>query len=220
MTSSPLLSLPLELRLQIFAHALSLTPRLKPFSATDTIENCPLFSDHIDNSLLLACRQVYHEARLLPFRNNTFIFTVIYGSSVVSAVKFLQKLLDWQREALRSVEVAVVGREVVERWRREAGWEAAVQLLSSSKVKVRVRVQEGDVWIGDGAERTACWRPHGGNVGPVAGFGCLRSGGAVVPVNPNWGDVRPVVGTGRGGWVHKLLEAGVPESVRLEFCWS
>lgn len=113
-----------------------------------------------------------------------------------------------------------MGREIVERWRREAGWEVAVQLLSSSKAKVRVRIQEGDAWIGDGAERTAYWRHQGGNVGPVAGFGWVPSEGTAVPVNPNWGDVRPVVGTGRGGWVHKLLEAGVPESVKLEICWS
>lgn len=165
-------------------------------------------------SLLLVSRQIYHEARLLPFQSNTFIFTKIYGSSVVSAIKFLQKLLDWQREALRSVEIAVVGREIVEGWRREAGWEAAVHLLSSSKVDVRVRIEEGDVWIGNGSGDTAGWLPFGGNVGWVA------FGGTVVPVNPNWGDVRPVVGTGRGGWVHKLLQAGVPESVRLEFCWS
>ena len=41
-----------------------------------------------------------------------------------------------------------------------------------------------------------------------------------MPVNPKWGDVRPVVRTGRGGWVHILLEAGVPDSVKLEFHWS
>ena len=44
--------------------------------------------------------------------------------------------------------------------------------------------------------------------------------GIVMPVNPKWGDVRPVVRTGRGGWVHILLEAGVPDSVKLEFYWS
>ena len=47
------------------------------------------------------------------------------------------------------MEIAVVGREIVEDWRREAGWDAAVHLLSSSKVEVRVRIQ-GDIWIGDG----------------------------------------------------------------------
>ncbi|KAF6231943.1 hypothetical protein HO173_009780 [Letharia columbiana] len=219
-TSSPLLSLPLELRLQIFAHTLSLTPRLKPSFPTDTNEKRHLFYDHVENSLLLVSRQIYQEARLLPFQSNTFIFAKTYGSSIVSAIKLLEKLLDWQREAVRSVEIAVVGREIVEGWRREAGWEAAVRLLSSSKVEARVRIQEGDVWIGNGAEATACWLPNGGNVGLVAGIGWVALDESMVPENPKWGDVRPVVGTGSGGWVQKLLQAGVPESVRLEFCWS
>ena len=114
-----------------------------------------------------------------------------------------------------------MGRGIVEGWRREAGWEDAVRLLSLSKVLVRVRIQEGDVWIGDGTGRTAGWIPSGGgNVGPVVGIGWLAYGGMVVPVNPRWKGVEPVVGIGRGGWVHRLLQAGVPESVKLEFCWN
>lgn len=110
--------------------------------------------------------------------------------------------------------------EIVQDWRREAGWEAAVRLLSSSKVEVRVRIQEGDVYIGKRALDTAGWLPNSGNMGPVAGIGWVASGGTVLLLNPKWGDVRPVVGTGRGGWIHKLLETGVPASVRLEIYWS
>ena len=136
-------------------RALPRGPRAKLPVPTDTAENRHLFSDHIYLCLLLVSRQMYHAARLLPFQSNTFIFTKTYGSSVISAIKLLQKLLDWQRQALRSVEIAAVGREIVECWRREAGWEAAVHLPSSSKVEVRVRIQ-GDVWIGDGAGGY-CW---------------------------------------------------------------
>lgn len=219
-TSSPLLALPLELRRQIYTHAFSLSPRPEPSSATGLTKHPSLLTDHIDTSLLLVCRQMYHEARLLPFQRNNFSFSTTGGGSVTSAVRFLQRLADWQREALRSVEIAVVGREVVEGWRREAGWEVAVHLLSSSKVQVRVWIQEGDVWIGDRVEGAAGWLPHGGNVGPVAGVGWVALAGTVVRMSPKWGDVTPVVGTGRGGWVHKLLLAGVPENVRLECCWS
>ena len=31
----------------------------------------------------------------------------------------------------------------------------------------------------------------------------------MVPVDPKWRDLRPVVRTGRGGWVHNLLRTGV-----------
>lgn len=113
-----------------------------------------------------------------------------------------------------------MGREIAEGWRREVGWEAVVHLLCSSKVEVRVRIQ-GDVWIGGGAGGTADWLPYGGNLGPVAGIGWVALRGIAVPANSGWGDVRPVVEAGRGGWMHKLLlQAGVPESVRLDFCWS
>ena len=37
-----------------------------------------------------------------------------------------------------------------------------------------------------------------------AGIGSVAFGGNVVPVDPIWGDVRPVVGTGRGVLVHGL----------------
>lgn len=57
-------------------------------------------------------------------------------------------------------------------------------------------------------------------MGPVGSIGWVAFRGIVAPVDPKWGDVRPVIGTGRESWVHKLLELGVLESVKLQFCWS
>lgn len=204
---SVLFSLPLELRLQIYSHALALHSPKEPKHATQA--TTPLFADEICTSLLLVSRQIYHEARLLPFQVNTFTFTKCFGSSVFSARRFLAKLKDWQRMALRSVEIAVVGREIVEKWRRKEGWEAVIALLNDcERVDVKVRIQEGDVWIGDFNGDIHGWIANGGgNVVPG-------------PLKTRWGSVKPVISKGKCGWVHKLLDSGERgEEVRLEFCW-
>ncbi len=80
-------------------------------------------------------------------------------------------------------------------------------LSHCNKVHVRVRLQEGDVWIGNRRGAAEDWRAKGGNVGP--GFGMM------------WGVVMPVGGDVKEGWVKKLLEGGERgEGVRLEFEWS
>lgn len=203
--SSPLLALPLELRLQIYTYTLAL--HKPPSPKIPTSNHTALFPDHISTSLLLVNRQIYHEARLLPL-SNTFVFTKCFGSSVYSARKFLTRLEDWQRVALRSVVISIVGREIVEDWRREEGWECIMAMLSHcNKVHVKVRLQEGDVWNGNRRGAAEDWRAKGGNVGP--GFGMM------------WGVVMPVGGDVREGWVKKLLEGGERgEGVRLEFEWS
>ena len=57
------------------------------------------------------------------------------------------------------------------------GWEDAVRLLSSSEVRVRVRIKEGMGGFGEeGGRGTAGWLPHRGNVGLVAGIRCVGFG--------------------------------------------
>lgn len=106
-----------------------------------------------------------------------------------------------------------MGREIVEGWRREEGWEVVVAMLSHCrKVNVKVRIQEGDVWIGDGAGGMEGWLANGGgDVGNV--FPGLSTG-------TRWGEVKPVRNQGREGWVQRLLQGGERgEGVRLEFSW-
>ncbi len=203
--SSPLLSLPLELRLQIYSHALTLYSPKGLQNATHA--TTPLFADRICTSLLLVNRQTCHEARLLPFQVNKFTFTKCFGSSTFSACRFLAKLENWQRVALRSVEIAVVGREIVERWRSEEGWEAVIALLNECKrVDVKVVIQEGDAWIGNLNGDVHEWGANGGgNVLPG-------------PLRTRWASVMPAISKIKGGWVQKLLEGGDrAEGVRLEY---
>lgn len=206
--SSRILALPLELRLQIYSHALTLQSPKTPDKVAGTARL--LFTSQICTSLLLVNRQIYHEARLLPFQVNDWIFTECFRSSVFSAHLFLAKLETWQRAALRSLEIAVVGREIVERRRREEGWDAVVGLLNDCvRVDVKVKIHEGDVWVGKFNGEMHGWTANGERrVFPG-------------PLRTAWGSVMPVINKGRGGWVQRLLEASQrSEGVRLEFCWS
>lgn len=201
---SPLLALPFELRLQIYTHAVALhTPSSIKIPTSD---HTPLFSDHISTSLLLVNRQIYHEARLLPLSTNTLVFTKCFGSSVYSARKLLTRLEDWQKEALCNVVIAIVGREIVESWRREEGWENVIKMLNhSKKISVKVIIQEGDVWIGHGQGATSAFLAYGGNVGP----GMMTQCGIVMPVCSR-----------KNGWMQKLLQGGDRgDGVQLELEW-
>ena len=53
-----------------------------------------------------------------------------------------------------------------------------MRLLSSSEVRVRVRIKEELGGLGEnGGSGTASWLPHRGNVGLVAGIRCVGFGG-------------------------------------------
>ncbi|KAK3984839.1 hypothetical protein QBC44DRAFT_7911 [Cladorrhinum sp. PSN332] len=129
-----LLSLPLEIRLTIYEALLwvcpiPLAPDLAPGYPTPSPRTCVhspldasssvvLMSAHrplgcIPTSFLLSCRQIYHESRATPFRQNEFVFQAFFSSGVVPAGVLVKRLAQWQREELRwlEIEVAVGGGE-------------------------------------------------------------------------------------------------------------
>lgn len=125
-----LLTLPLELRLQIFTHLLALhplpasplpadypsppshayflapiipLPLLSPGTTTTTTR--PLC--HLPTALLLTSRQLYLESRLLPFQTNEFSFVTWFSSGLSAARAVLAGWAGWQREGVRFVRVEV-----------------------------------------------------------------------------------------------------------------
>ena len=57
---------------------------------------------YIPQALLRTCRQVYHEARLVPFHRNEFVFATHWGTSGLTiASEFMKHMADWQRESMR-----------------------------------------------------------------------------------------------------------------------
>jgi len=73
METSPLLSLPAELRLQIYTHTLAPTGSLY-LHTTKTKRHA--VTPSINLSLLLTCRQIHHEARGILYLENTITFVV------------------------------------------------------------------------------------------------------------------------------------------------
>ena len=104
-----LLRLPAELRLQILSFALSTDCGDRRIASFDTARKFrkPVSHSTTNIGVLLVCRQIYYEARMLPFQNSAFAFQRWYGSSTAECLKFLQKLQPWQIGMLRSLKLAV-----------------------------------------------------------------------------------------------------------------
>jgi hypothetical protein len=68
----------------------------------------------IPTGLLACCKQIYKEARLIPFEQNSFAFVNGFWSGVYTARQFSRSLDLWQNGAMRWVAVDVLGRELVE----------------------------------------------------------------------------------------------------------
>ncbi|KAF4953844.1 hypothetical protein FGADI_5636 [Fusarium gaditjirri] len=77
----------------------------------------------LPTSLLRTNRQIYSEARLLPFTQNEFVFVNWFASGLWAARAFTRALAPWQRSSLRYVRLEVLARDVVvggagrEEWR-------------------------------------------------------------------------------------------------------
>ncbi|KAK4229097.1 hypothetical protein QBC38DRAFT_473138 [Podospora fimiseda] len=125
-----LLSLPLELRLEIYKALLwncplPPAPDLAPGYPTPRPRTCvhsPLDGSSpavlmpayrplgcIPTSFLLSCRQIYHESRAIPFQQNEFVFQEFFTSGLVPADVLVRRLEPWQREELRWVRIEVPG---------------------------------------------------------------------------------------------------------------
>ena len=109
LTASPLLTLPYEIRLQIYTNALAIDcddARISLLDAARAFRKSVGYPK-FDLNLLLTCRQFYDEARLLPLQTNYFAFQRWYGSSVAECVNFLNKLLPWQISAIRTMRLYI-----------------------------------------------------------------------------------------------------------------
>jgi hypothetical protein len=109
--SSRLLSLPAEIRRQIYAEVFALNP--KPKISLSILYNRPNVIGSLPHlPLLETCRQIYSEARLIPFESNCFQFYRWYGSSSMECRKFLAKLAPWQVEAIRDIQLGITECEI------------------------------------------------------------------------------------------------------------
>jgi hypothetical protein len=104
-----LLTLPAELRLRILSFALLIDCGDERIADLDIARKFrkPVSHGTTNIGVLLVCRQIYYEARLLPFQNSEFAFQRWYGSSTAECLKFFQRLQTWQIGMLRSLKLDV-----------------------------------------------------------------------------------------------------------------
>jgi hypothetical protein len=138
------LHLPCEIRQQIYRDVLELNPRVErelpgyparhiPRYVTAPITpptqsqiiTCKAASyrslpsyrplGYIPHNLLRTCKQVYYEARLLPFQTNEFVFTQWMTSATCYCEAVLRPMQPWQRDAIRHVRFAMGLEELSDR---------------------------------------------------------------------------------------------------------
>lgn len=109
-----LLSLPFEIRREIFSLVLSLescsrrfcpspqNPKRSQFAPLPTNTS---FFQPLQLNLLLVSRQVHDETHLLPLQLNYFEFTLWFGSSAYACLKFLKLLQPFQIRAIRRMQL-------------------------------------------------------------------------------------------------------------------
>jgi hypothetical protein len=73
----------------------------------------PVLQGKIPTGLLACCKQIYEEARSIPFEENNFAFVNWFWSGIYAARQFSRGLELWQSEAMRWAAVEVLGRDLV-----------------------------------------------------------------------------------------------------------
>jgi hypothetical protein len=66
----------------------------------------------IPTALLVSCKQVCGECKMVPWERNTFTFINWFWSGVYAARQFTRSLRPWQRDGMRYVGVEVLGRDL------------------------------------------------------------------------------------------------------------
>ncbi len=145
----PFLQLPPELRLKIYelvigGHRLliqqnlwSLTYKRRTLPLIRTSTGCQTVVNHTTIfALLRVCRQIYHEARLLPLTANTFSFS---NSKILE--RFLSTTPTWQLELIRNLhlEFSIAFFADMQHWRRSSA-RAAERLLGLKELILDVEL--------------------------------------------------------------------------------
>lgn len=99
--SPAIFRLPAELRLDIYTRVVGSCASLQhPYTVHKR--------NQIALEILLVNRQIYYEARLLPFRTNVFDFDNQSFSGTLHCRTFLQRLCNWQIRELRYITLAIM----------------------------------------------------------------------------------------------------------------
>ncbi|OTA86675.1 hypothetical protein M434DRAFT_15770 [Hypoxylon sp. CO27-5] len=77
------------------------------------------------SAVLQASKQIYYESRLLPFRENEFVFVNWFASGLWAARSFIRGLRAWQTQSMRYARLELLSRDLsgrhVDEWRELCG---------------------------------------------------------------------------------------------------
>jgi hypothetical protein len=102
----------------LITHLSSSSAESHKLAALYPISQPRMFSRHqriqgkIPTALLVSCKQVYEESKMTPWEQNTFTFINWFWSGVYASRQFSRSLRPWQSDAMRSVGVEVLGRDL------------------------------------------------------------------------------------------------------------
>jgi hypothetical protein len=103
--SPAIFRLPAELRLEIYTLVVGSCASIQhPYTMHGR--------NQIALQILLVNRQIYYEARLLPFRTNVFDFDKRSVSGTHLCRTFLQRLCNWQIRELQHITLAIMERDL------------------------------------------------------------------------------------------------------------
>ncbi|KAK0384189.1 hypothetical protein NLU13_8277 [Sarocladium strictum] len=119
-------------------------------------------------SLLRANREIYHEARSIPFIHNEFVFVNWFSSGLWAARSFTRLLHPWQLSALRQIRLEVLSRDLMGTGSQELSH--ICSSLSNGLQGLRLKIAPGgsslglswlkekaEGWAGDVSERAISW---------------------------------------------------------------
>lgn len=66
----------------------------------------------IPSAMLRSCRQIYEEAREIPFHENEFLFTSWFSSGLTAARSFVTAMEPWQRDSTRYARLEIHVKDV------------------------------------------------------------------------------------------------------------
>lgn len=112
----------------------------------------------LPTALLLSCRQVYEEARTIPFHANEFVFINWFSSGLWAARAFTKGLASWQRNELRHARLELLARDLVSNGSSTTNglkeWRELCALWATGLQSLRLRILVGGgvfgVHFGDG----------------------------------------------------------------------
>ena len=170
------------------------------YSLPQPCSDRPMIQGKIPTGLLASCKQVYDEARLIPFHTNTFVFVNWFWSGVYASRQFTRGLKSWQREAMRWPTVEALGRDL---WVGAHGAELGVDEV----------VRKGEWW-----DLCRMWNGAWGLRLVIKGSAILK-GKSLLNTELEWIQDGGLVALHQLRWVELEIEdRSIDREVKLEFC--